>query len=79
MGGKLAKKPRSEDSTQLLSLKQAAERLGLSDWTIRRWAAQGRIRSVKLGGRRLIPESTIARVIEKNEQRAACCPELRLD
>ena len=75
----MTRKDIHDHSDRLLTLKEAAERLGLSSWTLRRWCLQARIESVKLGGRRLIPESTIARMIEKSTQRADCCTELRLD
>lgn len=64
---------------KLLSLKEAAERLGVSDWTVRRWALKGRITSAVLGGRRLIPESTVERMIAKNTQTTTCADELKLD
>jgi excisionase family DNA binding protein len=47
----------------LRSIEIAAERLGVSPWTIRAWAANGRMKSVKLGSRRMIPESEILRVM----------------
>jgi excisionase family DNA binding protein len=47
----------------LRSIESAAERLSVSPWTVRAWAADGRLKSVKLGSRRLIPESEILRVI----------------
>ena len=75
----MAKITKDDQSERLLSLKDAAARLGVSTWTVRRWALQGRIESAKLGGRRLIPERTIARMIEKAVQQANCCDELRLD
>ena len=50
-------------SERLLSLPQASDRLGISHWTLRKWAASGRIDSVKLGRRRLIPEKTVESII----------------
>jgi len=50
---------------QLLSIKTSAARLSVSPWTIRAWVTQGRIASVKLGSRRLIPESEIDRIISE--------------
>jgi len=49
----------------LVSIKRTAERLDVSHWTIRSWIAGGRLRSVKLGSRRMIPESEISRVISE--------------
>jgi excisionase family DNA binding protein len=63
---------------RLLTLRAASERLGLSDWTLRKWALQGRIDSVRLGGRRLIPERVVNDLIARNLQKADCRPELRL-
>jgi excisionase family DNA binding protein len=59
-----------EDKTQrnvmadqiLNSVKNTAKRLDLSYWTIVAWIRQGRIESVKLGGRRLVPESAILKL-----------------
>jgi predicted site-specific integrase-resolvase len=44
-----------------------AEKLtGLSRWTWRRWAYTGRVTSIKLGKRLLIPLSEITRLVEEN-------------
>jgi len=48
---------------KLLSLEVAAERLGVSVWTIRAWARDNRINTVKLGSRRLISESEVDRLV----------------
>ena len=37
--------------TRLLTLQQAAERLALAHWTVRKWIASGKFPSVKLSGR----------------------------
>ena len=55
---------------KLLKIEHAAELLGVSPWTIRSWIAQRRIRSAKLGSRRLIHESEIARLIEDGTRTA---------
>jgi excisionase family DNA binding protein len=50
---------------QLISVEEAARRLGgLSKWTIRAWLSQGRLRRTKVGGRTMIRESELLRVIE---------------
>ena len=72
-------KPKDDRNERLLSLKDAAARLGVSDWTVRRWALQGRITSAKIGSRRLIPEGAVTRMIEKAMQQAYSPDELRLD
>lgn len=58
-------------SGNLLTLRDASTRTGLSDWTLRRWALEGRIDSVKLGGRRLIPEKVLSELIERNYEKAS--------
>jgi predicted site-specific integrase-resolvase len=53
----------------LLSIARAAERLGISPWTIRAWAVKGqngcapKIRTIKLGARRMVPLSEVHRII----------------
>jgi excisionase family DNA binding protein len=39
---------------------------GLSRWTWRRWAYNGKVESVKLGKRLLIPRAEIARLVAEN-------------
>jgi excisionase family DNA binding protein len=46
----------------LLSTKQAAERLGVHPATIRRWAASGRVRYVRIGRERAIPVEEVRRL-----------------
>jgi excisionase family DNA binding protein len=49
----------------LLSVEEAARRLGgISKWTIHAWLSQGRMRRTKVGGRTMIRESELARVVE---------------
>jgi len=48
----------------LLSVDKAEEIYGVSRWTFRRWAYSGKISSVKMGRRLLIPVSEIERLIE---------------
>ena len=57
---------------KLLSTKEAAERLGVSERTVQRWCKQGRIRAVEKlvprpqgGGRKafFIPEEEIERLL----------------
>ena len=50
---------------QLLSVVETARRLGgLSKWTIHAWLSQGRLQRTKVGGRTMIRESELAKVIE---------------
>ncbi len=46
-------------------VKDAARRLGISVWTLRKKAYQGAITSVKIGAKLLIPESEIERMIRE--------------
>jgi hypothetical protein len=52
--------------SKLTTVKKFAETIGLSPWTIRHYAYTGRVASVKLGTRLLIPVSEIDRLIEEN-------------
>jgi hypothetical protein len=44
---------------------------GISRWTWRRWAYNGKVSSVKLGSRLLIPCAEIARLIAENTRERA--------
>jgi excisionase family DNA binding protein len=49
----------------LFSVEEAARKLGgRSKWTIHAWLSQGRLRRTKVGGRTMIRESELAKVIE---------------
>jgi excisionase family DNA binding protein len=50
----------------LVSVEDAALRLGLQPATVRLWLAQGKIATVKLGRRRLILPGEIERLIRQN-------------
>src|SRR5215469_11852641 len=50
---------------QLLSVEEAARRLGgISKWTVHAWLSQGRLRRTKVGGRTMIRESELKKVVE---------------
>jgi excisionase family DNA binding protein len=51
--------------SRLFSIKRAAEYWDVSPWTVRKWLQDGRVHSIKLGARRLIPEEEIERVSTK--------------
>ena len=57
-----------EESIQmdkLYSVTEAAKALGgISKWTVHAWLSQGRIRRTKVGGRTMIRESELQRVME---------------
>ncbi len=44
---------------QLVSVQSAAAQLGLSIWTIYRWASTGYLKSIRLGRRRLFDEADL--------------------
>ena len=48
---------------RLISVKEAARRLSLAAITVYRMAEDGRLSSIRLGGRRLIAEATIEAII----------------
>ena len=54
---------READEPELVGIEAAATRLGISAWTVRRWVCDRKIASCKIGARRLIPVSEIARLI----------------
>jgi excisionase family DNA binding protein len=63
-----AAKPVSPVATtqRLLSVKDFGALLGVSLWTVRGWAYKGRVASVKLGARMMIPTSELDRLITEN-------------
>jgi excisionase family DNA binding protein len=53
----------------LLSVSDVARRLGgISKWTVYAWLTQGKLRRTKVGGRTMIRESELARVIQDGAQ-----------
>ncbi len=49
----------------LISVKEAAKRLGgISTWTVHGWLSKGKLQRTKVGGRTMIRESELQRVIE---------------
>jgi excisionase family DNA binding protein len=49
----------------LISVAEAAKRLGgISKWTVHAWLSQGRLQRTKVGGRTMIRESELTKVIE---------------
>ena len=59
-------KPPVPSSQKLQSIKDFAASIGISVWTVRGWAYRGRIASIKLGARLMIPTTELDRLIEKN-------------
>jgi excisionase family DNA binding protein len=50
-------------SKRLISVKDAAQRLGIATITAYRMCENGRLKSIRIGGRRLIAEATIDALI----------------
>jgi len=48
----------------LLDCEKAAELLGISPWTVRKWLSTNKLRSVRLGRRVLIEPGEIRRIID---------------
>ncbi len=48
-----------------LGLKEAAEAVGLSHWTLRQYIRQGKISAIRLGRRVLIEPSELEKLIEQ--------------
>ncbi len=50
----------------LLSVSETARRLGgISKWTVHAWLSQGKLQRTKVGGRTMIRESELAKVIQE--------------
>jgi len=57
---------------QLLSIEEAARKLGgLSKWTIHAWLSKGKLQRTKVGGRTMIRESELLKVIDDGGKSAA--------
>lgn len=54
------------EGKKLIGVSEAEQVTSVSRWTWRRCAYTGRVASVKMGSRLLIPRSEIDRIIEKN-------------
>lgn len=55
-----------EFNAAFLGVADAEAVTGVSRWTWRRWAYSGKVSSVKLGKRLLIPASEISRLVAEN-------------
>lgn len=49
--------------SHLLSVQEASVFLGVSQWTIYRWARSGRVTSIQLGRRRLFSEEDLQALV----------------
>jgi excisionase family DNA binding protein len=57
---------------RLLTVEEVAERLQVSEWTIRDWLRSGRLKGSRMGGRKLgwrIRPAELDRFITESEQR----------
>lgn len=54
-----------------LTINEFRERVGISRSLIYRMIARGELRSVRLGGRRVVPVSEVARLLETDASKAA--------
>jgi len=50
--------------SNLIGVEATAHRLGLSVWTVYRWARDGRLKSIRLGRRLLFTEDDLCALIE---------------
>jgi len=53
-----------------LGVKEAAEAVGLSHWTIRKFIREGKLRNVRLGKRVLVEPGELERLIEAGRKAA---------
>ena len=53
---------------RLIGVQQAADQLGLSVWTIRFWAYNGKISSHKLGSKLMVSTAEIDRIVAESER-----------
>jgi len=54
----------------LMSIERAAQVLGISPWTVRRYIATKKIRPIKIGRRVLLEEQELQRIVEAGRARA---------
>ncbi len=64
----MKKEIRSDEGGVLLSVAQVCERLGVGKSTLNRLIGERKIESVKIGRRRLIPESAILKYVKRLEE-----------
>ena len=65
---------RSQKPTVLLTVKEVGERLRLGRTMVHRLIAEGRLRSVKIGSARRVPESEVERFITESLASTARVP-----
>jgi excisionase family DNA binding protein len=56
----------------LYSVEEAAKRLGgISKWTVHAWLSKGRLKRTKVGGRTMIRESELSKIIQDGGKSAS--------
>src|SRR5262249_31001844 len=68
LGMKPKDRHRARTKELVIGVREAALRLGLSRWTLYHWAIEGRIPSVKLGGRRMFRPADLERLVGKQSK-----------
>jgi excisionase family DNA binding protein len=63
-------KKKGASMVRVYSVDEAAEALRLSHWTIRAWIKSGKLRSSRVGVRRVIRESDLRRMIVDDPPKA---------
>jgi len=53
-----------------MGLRQAAEAVGLSHWTLRAWIRQGKVAAVRLGRRVMIEPGELERMVQAGKKAA---------
>ena len=61
-------KPMETENKKLLSIEQVCEQLNLSRWSVYRLIQQNRLKTVKIGKRRLVSERAVSAFIENLER-----------
>ena len=54
-----------------IGLKEAADMLGISHWTLRAYIRQGHLKAIRIGTRVLIEPSELERLIEQGRSKGA--------
>ena len=55
----MGQKSSSKDESDMLSVNEVAVKLRISRWTVHRLLREGRLGSVKIGSRRLVPRRSL--------------------
>jgi len=61
---------RKDSEVRLVGLREASERLGLALWTLRKWASNRKIPTIKLGGKVLVDVRDLDRLVETHRRDA---------